>query len=264
MKLRLTWFLVAGLLAIAVPQPARSQDPGRDRVQAAIELTDRRIEQAEALITGTDNARARAEYDQAVSIQGEAKRAFGNSQLAFASRLTLEARRHAERAIATVRGPNPDGVLAQLERTRDLLDRARDRVEECEIVRARAMMKSALDMQARAESAAQESRFLAALQLTVGARERAHRALRLCDAEEDLQASAERALRRTDDVLRAAQDAVADGTSDAASAAFRRAADVQDRAWREYRAERWEASLRLTLSARAFGHRALRLAGGAP
>jgi hypothetical protein len=43
-----------------------------------------------------------------------------------------------------------------------------------------------------------------------------------------------------------------------------RAIETQERAYREFRAERHEASLRLTQSARTLAHRAIRLAGGTP
>ena len=254
-------FLVPLLLLIAMPAVAAAQDLTRDRVQTALELTDRRIEQAEMLIAGSDNERARTEVDLAVSLQAQARTAFGGTQLALAMRLTLEARLHADRAIAILQGPNPDGVLAQLERTRELLDRARERIEECDQLRARAMIRAAFEMQVRAETAAREGRFLAALQLTMSARERAHRALRLCRMDENLQESADRALQRTDQLIERARDRVAEG-SESARAALSRSIELQGRAWIEFRAGHFEASLRLTQSARAFAHRAIRLSGG--
>ena len=248
-------------LMLVLPALAFAQDLTPERVQIALDLTDRRIEQAEMLLTGADNDRAQNEVNLAVSLQAQAKTAFGGTQLAFAMRLTLEARLHADRAITILRGPDPDGVLAQLERTRELLDRARERIEECDQVRARAMIRAAFDMQARAEVAARDGRFLAALQLTMSARERAHRALRLCRMDENLQESAERALQRTDQLIERARDRIGEA-SEPARQALARAVDVQGRAWIEFRAGHFEASLRLTQSARAFAHRAIRLSGG--
>lgn len=246
---------------IAIPAAAVAQDVTRDRVQTALELTDRRIEQAEMLLAGSDNERARGEVDLAIGIQAQARTAFGGTQLVLSMRLTLEARVHADRAIAILRGPNPDGVLAQLERTRELLDRARERIEECDQLRARAMIRTAFEMQVRAETAAREGRFLAALQLTMSARERAHRALRLCRMDENLQESADRALQRTDQLIERARDRVGEG-SEQARQALARSIELQGRAWIEFRAGHFEASLRLTQSARAFTHRAIRLTGG--
>ena len=246
---------------LLLPAAGLAQDLTPERVQIALDLTDRRIEQAEMLLTGSDNERASTEVNLAVGLQGQAKTAFAGTQLALAMRLTLEARLHADRAITILKGPDPDGVLAQLERTRELLDRARERIEECDQLRARAMIRAAFDMQARAEVAARDGRFLAALQLTMSARERAHRALRLCRMDENLQESAERALQRTDQLIDRARDRVS-GASEPARQALARAVEIQGRAWTEFRAGRFEASLRLTQSARAFAHRAIRLSGG--
>ena len=49
--------------------------------------------------------------------------------------------------------PDPDRVLSQVERTRELLERVRDRVEECNRDRAHALMRVAFTMQQRAEAA---------------------------------------------------------------------------------------------------------------
>jgi hypothetical protein len=157
--------------------------------------------------------------------------------------------------------PDPDRVLTQLERTRELLDRVRDRIEECDLDRARAMLRAALEMQVRAEAAARDGRYLAALQLTMSARERALRALRLCKLEDKLHDEAERALMRTDELISRARDRVSERESDQARQALNRAVELQAEAWVQFRAEHLEGGLRLTQSARTFAHRAIRLAG---
>lgn len=265
MKLRFGTPLLLLIAALALLAPAaRAQDLTPDRVQFALDLTDRRIDQAQAQVGGSGNERARAELTLATSTQAEAKRVFAGNQLAFALRLTLEARGHADRAIAILRGPDPDAVAAQIERTRDLLERARDRIEECDQPRARALIRIAFEMQARAETAGRDGRFLAALQLTVSARERGLRALRLCHLDENLQESADRALQRTDELLSRARDRVEERASEEARRAVDRGFDFQQRARGEYGAQHYEASLRLTQTARSFAHRALRLTGGPP
>jgi predicted S18 family serine protease len=177
-------------------------------------------------------------------------------------RLTLEARRHADRAIALIRGlPDPDRVQAQLERTDDLLRRSRDRVEECNNDRARILIRTAVEMQMRAQSAYESGRFLAALQLTTGARDRTRRALRLCRIEENLEESAERALQRTDEVISRAERAVSGESSDAARQSLARAVALQARAHEDFRRDDFEGSIQLTQSARAAAFQALRLAG---
>jgi len=256
--------LVLGVLGLAAGATlANAQDLTRERVQFALDLTDHRIEQARMLLSSSDNERAQSELAAAVTIQAQAQAEFGAGHLAMAMRLTFEARGHADRAIAIIRGlPDPDQVRAQLERTRELLDRVRDRIEECDNPRARAMLRTAFEMQHRAEGAAAELRFLAALQLTMSARERALKALRLCNLEENLHESAERALKRTDEIIARAQDIVAEHGTDQAREALARAGQMQDRAYGEFRSEHFEASLRMTQAARAAAYRAIRLSGG--
>lgn len=252
------------VVAALLPARAGAQELTPERVQVALEVTDRRIEQADALLTGSDNEAARSELDAAKSLQAEAHRTFAASQLGMAMRLTGQARVNADRAIAMVKGPNPDGVQAQLERTRDILERANEQIQECDDARARAMIRAAGEMQARAETAARDGRFLAALQLTMAARERGLRALRLCHLEENRSDAAERALRRTDELLVRAQDAVNDNATEPARLSLQRAGDLEDRAWREFRSEHFDAALRLTQAARVQAQRAIRLASGRP
>lgn len=249
-------------LAFLFPVHAGAQDSGRDRVLAALEVTDRRIEQAELHVSSTESPAAEAEVSAARDLQSRAREAFSADRFPIAMRLTLDARRRADRAIALVRGlPDPDRVEAQLERTRELIQRARERIEDCDVDRATGLIRAGTEMQSRSEEAVRSGRYLVALQLTMGARERAHRALRLCRIEENLQESAERALRRTDDLISRAQEQLSAGAGDAARQSLARAVDLEAQARQDHVGGLFELALRRTQSARAFAYRALRLAG---
>jgi hypothetical protein len=263
MKL-LRWIMpvVAAVGLAATTSIAHAQSPGSEDVQQQIARTDERIELAQNLVADAGNAQAEVELNAAIGLQGQAKTEFAALHYRIALDLTLRARARADRAIAIVRGPAPDRVLAQLERTRELLERVRDRIEECNQDRPRALLRVAIEMQGRAEAAARDQRFLAALQLTLSARERALRALRLCNMEDNIQEAAERALSRTDDLISRARDLVADSGSEAARLALGRAIDLQAEAWAQFRSRHFEASFRTTQSARMFAHRAIRLARG--
>jgi hypothetical protein len=201
--------------------------------------------------------------DQAVSLQGIAKQYFSQARYGAAARATFDARVHADRAVALLKGlPDPGRVQDQLARTREVLDRARDRLAQCDLPAPREMLRTALEMQTRAELAYSETRYLAALQLTMSARERALRALRLCNVADNAHDAAERALRVTDDVITRAQDAVSAHGDEPAHQALARAVSFQAEARREFMAEHFEPSLRLTQSARTFAVRAIRLSGG--
>jgi hypothetical protein len=261
------------VLGLVLPvASAHAQDLTGERVRIALERTDERIALAQSLVAGADNTQARLEVDAAVSIQAQARTAYDQALVATgdvrlhllqqAADLTLRARARADRAISLIQGlPDPERVLAQVERTRELLDRARERIESCDSDRAHALLRASLDMQARAEAAARESRYLAALQLTLSARERGIRALRLCNMEENLQDAAERAIHRTDEVLARAHDIVGDAQG-RAQEVLRRADRVQADAQVQLRAGRFEAALRMTQSARTLAYRAIRLSNG--
>jgi len=261
--------LVSIALAIAAPASAQCPPDVQLRAQRELDATDARIEQADQLVTGSDNLAAQTKLAEATRIQAQAKVEFAAGHCRIAIDLTLRARLRASEAIAIIRGlpdfglPDPGRVLSQLERTRELLDRARDRIEECNNDRAHSMLRAALEMQDRADGAFAHERYLAALQLTVSARERAHRALRLCNLEENLHDSAEHALARTDEVIRRATDQARDKNAERTRQMLARAVEIQERAQAEFRAEHFEASLRLTLSARTIAYRVIRMSGGA-
>jgi hypothetical protein len=249
------------LAALMAPAAASAQG---GRVQDALELTDRRIELADALVPAGDATQASVELSLAKQIQVRARSAFDAGQMVIAERATLEARGHADRAIAIVRGlPDPDRVLMQVERTAELAERARERLADCTDTRARALLKVGLDMQVRAEAAVRQSRYLAALQLTMSARERLFKAMRLCNVTESLGENAARALQRTDEVIARAREALEEQASPAALKAIERAVSLQSEAHAEFRAERFEPSLRLTHTARLAAKRALRPGQGA-
>lgn len=263
MRSSLRLFLIA-LAALALsPAAGRAQGMTPERVRLSIEQTDRRIELAETVVSTSDDAQARGELARARDLQGRAKSAAASGQTFMAGQLTAQARGHADRAITLVRGlPAPDRVTAQLERTRQMLDRSGQRIQECGDDRARAMLRVALEMQRRAESAELSNRHLGALQLTMGARDRGLRALRLCRLEENVQEAAGHALSRTDQVLARVRERLESGAPGGAVPprvrdALARSTVLQDDASRQFRGGRYDACLQLTLTARRLTHRAL-------
>ena len=249
------------LALLAFAAPVRAQDP--IFVQDEIARTDMRIERADLLLARGRHPEAQPFLDNAKLIQARAKSAFAARQPGIALRLTLQARGAADRAISMVRGlPDPERVTAQLQRTRELLERTRDRIGECPVDRARFLLQVATAMEQRAEDAAHEERYLAALQLTMSARERVLAALRLCNVGDNARETAERALGLTDGIIARAQDAVSARGDEPARRALARAMALQTEARREFLADHFESCLRLTQTARTFATRALRLAGG--
>ena len=258
-------FPIALMTLVLLPAVGRAQGVPPERVPMAIAETDRRIGLAEAVISTSDDAQARGELALARDLQGRARSVAASGRLLMGGQLTTRARAHADRAIMLVRGlPAPDRVMAQLQRTREMLDRAGPRIRECGDDRARAMLRVALEMQGRAESAERSPRprHLGALQLTMGARERGLRALRVCRMEENVQEAAEHALGRTDEVLAHFRELLESGaggpaTPPMARDALARATALQGDASRQFRDGHCETSLQLTLTARRLAHRAV-------
>ena len=252
-------FMLAMGVLVARPALAQLPPPDPQRVQDAMDVTDRRIQEAKDLLVVARNPQAAAELDQAVSLQGIAKENFAHTRYGAAARATFDARVHADRAIALLKGlPDPGRVQDQLNRTRELLDRARDHLSHCDLLAPRDLLRTALDMQARAELAYSETRYLAALQLTMSARERALRALQLCNAGESLDETLENALQRTDDALARAHEVVGTDASERARQLLANADGLQARAKSEAQAAHPRVALRLTRMAREQADRAIR------
>ena len=109
--------IFAVLLGLGVPGAAVAQPPPPPpdpaRLQDQIDITDRRIQQAQELLAGAPNLAAQAEVDQAVSLQSLAKEAYAQSRFAAAARATFDARLHADR-FATLSDVDMSGLLTQL------------------------------------------------------------------------------------------------------------------------------------------------------
>jgi len=259
--------IFAVLLGLGVPGAAVAQPPPPPpdpaRLQDEIDITDRRIQQAQELLAGAPNLAAQAEVDQAVSLQSLAKEAYAQSRFAAAARATFDARLHADRAVAILRGlPDPGRVNDQLDRTHEIIDRARDRLSHCDNSAARELLKIAIDMQGRAEGSYAETRYLAALQLTMSARERALRALQLCNAGESLDETVASALQRTDDMLSRVHEHVDSSHHERARQLLANADNQQSRAKTEAQAGHSGVALRFTRMARDQAQRAERLTLG--
>jgi hypothetical protein len=264
-RIRALHSILAIVLGLLVSSPALAQLPAMDpaRLQDAIDVTDRRIQQAQELLGSTANLAARAEVDQAVALQLLAKDAFAQARYAAAGRATFDARLHADRAIAILRGlPDPTRVRDQLDRTREILDRARDRLAHCDASAARELLRIAIDMQGRAEVSFSETRYLAALQLTMSARERVLRALQLCNAGESLDETVTSALQRTDDLLSRVHEHVDPSDLERARQLLANADNQQARARTEAQAGHARVALRFTRMARDQALRAERLTTG--
>lgn len=257
------WLALALAVAtILCPLAASAQGRREARALDEVAATDRRIGVAGSLLPDEPGF-ADAELALARQWQARAHDALAAGRPGIALRATLEARTHADRAIANVRGlPDPDRVLLHLERTSELADWARERLANCADTRAQSLLGLGLDMQDRADLAAHEGRFLAALQLTNNARERIQGAMQLCNVTRSVQETAERSLRKTDEMLTNAKGVLEQPPPEEAGRDLRRAFSMQSDARAAFEAGQFEKSVRITQDARVPARRILR--GGPP
>ena len=242
--------------SFAQPPPPPPDGP---RVLEAIDATQRRIDLAESLAGATPATAVAGEISLAKELQTRANSAYVAGQYFIAGRATMDARGHADRAIAMIKGlPDPERVATQLERTQDELERAQERLADCLEPRSLALLNAAKDMKARADLALEGRRYLAALQLSNGARERVQKALRICQVYEASQADAQRALQRTDEVIARVREKAASGLSPQDRQLLASAEALQGDAQAEYQRGHYESSLRMTLVARVRAKRILR------
>jgi hypothetical protein len=188
----------------------------QDDIRAAIERTDDVISRAQEVVGGSGNAEAEADLQLAIQLQTSAKAEFSVGHNLRALDLTKRARLAAERAVARITGGDGDRVLAQLERTANCSTASASESPTATTIAPRRCCKPRSRSRRAPEAAASEKRWLAALRLTMSARERAMRALRLCNLEDNLQEAAERALTRTDEIIGRAKDAVSEHDSEPA------------------------------------------------
>lgn len=262
--------LVAGAVVLgAAPARAQPSPELRTRVDEAIRLTDSRIADAQSHLAGCQQADAVSNIQFALSLQGEAKQRFTSAtvdmDLRIALDLTGRARYRAENAMRLARCClEHDRIVAQLEHTRGLIERARERAETCGNDQARALLRTAVDQQRQAEVALSEGRCLIGLQFSLSARDKSLRALRLCGFDDRIEDRVQQFLSQTDRRLERARSAVEGARSDRAQQALDMATELQSRAYGQYRESRFEASMRLSRSARDAADRAERLARSGP
>jgi hypothetical protein len=174
-------FAVALTALVLLPTAGRAQGLAQERLRQEMDWTDRRIELAETVASNSGDAQARGELALARDLQERSRAAAGSGRPRVAAQFTLRARACADRAVMLGRGlPTRERLRRQWDRTGEMLEGAGPRIEDCGDGRARELLRAAVEMQERARRAEEAGRYLGALQLTKGARERCLQALRRC------------------------------------------------------------------------------------
>jgi hypothetical protein len=245
------------LLALLAISTDAFSGPRQAEAERELKITQSVIEKVHRLVDESENRRAEEALKRAIEVQGRAMREFRGNALRSTVRLTLVARDYAKRAakLAGELSENREFVGRQLERTRDILRKAREQARDAGEVRVRDLLRTAFERQEQAESAFREHQFRVSLRMTQLARELAHRALEMVRGEPGASPDRVRnAIERTDEVLGRVSRELEGHRPPLLDEAFR----LQDRAEAQLGEARFAPALKLTLTARDLAQRAVR------
>lgn len=109
----------------------RASNENSNTVRREIERTEEALNRAHDKIHSSGSARAESLFDQAVQTQSDAKEFFRGNRLRMALKATLTARDYGRRAVelAGSREDNTSRVEREIERTADLIEKARTRID---------------------------------------------------------------------------------------------------------------------------------------
>jgi hypothetical protein len=255
--------LLAGLLLSGAAQAQSCMEAQRE-----ITATDRALEVVGTAARESGQKGALDQLDNATRIQAQAKALFFEGRCPRAAQLSRKAHEIANRVLVGVRPgagdqqARPAFVGRELERTDEVLARVSPRVKESGNDRAQILLDRAVQQQAqawgvfRAATASgrpDDSRLVAALELTSRAREAGRQALNLCAPDQALNPDrlAEE-LRQTDEQIATAVE-WSRNTSEAAPSSLEQlgaARALEERARRHFEQREYPESMRLTLRAR--------------
>ncbi|MFN8178193.1 MAG: hypothetical protein U0167_09700 [bacterium] len=241
--------------------PASAQAPG-DRVRRELERTDEGLERAAAVVKEGDSARARDVLDRATAVQTDAWGNFHGARLVVATRLTLEARAMAARAVSLAREDSSVRERAQreMDRAAQMISRARDESGEHPSAQAPPLLDDAGSLLDRAHATFGEQHFVAALRLALASQRLAAQATSL-GGPGGVRGPA-RDLERTDHLLERVQTLVAESDNADAARLFEQARTAQDAAWEAFRAGKPREAHVRTRAARDLGNRVRLMLGG--
>ena len=161
--------ILAGALSLT---PEAGAQGGQD-VEEALRRTDELLQQAAEVVRSADSQRARILLDQAYAIQRNAWTQFQNGHPRLATRLTIEARDLAKRAVRLAREDSSLRTRArrELEKAWDMLQRAREQLGDVSDHAGRLLQEAHQQIE-RGRSQFQEQNYEAALRLAISAQSR--------------------------------------------------------------------------------------------
>ena len=138
-----------------------------------------------------------------------------------------------------------DALRTELERTDQLIDRAKDAVRDSHAPVAHLKLKAAIDLQAKAWRAFDNEYPRLALHLTMQAREQAKHAIAARRMTEQSKHVVLNKLERVNEMLERARELLAGRTDAAYQMIFRSAQDSHSKAWEFYRSQQYRPAVKL-------------------
>jgi len=155
----------------------------REEVEKELDRTDRVIERAKEAVAESSNPKAQYLLKLTMNLQGRAKEAFEGERFWLAAKLTLRAREKAFEAIGVTKRSeeNENLVLKAIERTDQIIAKAKEKIFSTENQRAFSLLEVAIRNQQRAKEFYHEHKLKVALKLTLKARGSAQKSIDLAE-----------------------------------------------------------------------------------
>lgn len=162
----------AGIIPATGPEALAQSTGDLATLERELEATDMIIHRAAEMARDAGNVQAAELVKKAVETQAQARHSFASNNLAGVRILTMAARKMAQRAIALMHSPDGRGdrVQAELERTDELLSRAREHLDPASPESAHSFLTAAQHQQEKAWQLFRSNELRPALRMTLQVR----------------------------------------------------------------------------------------------
>ena len=233
----------------------------REEVEKELDRTDRVIERAKEAVAESRNPKAQNLLELAMNLQREAKEAFWEERFRLAIKLTLRAREKTFEAIGITKGreENESLILKAIERTDQIIAKAKEKLFLTDNQRASSLLEVAIRNQQRAKEFYLEHKLKVALTLTLKARESAQKSIDLAFQKDELERFARKELERTDKLIDKSLPIIKESGNPKAQHFLGRGLLRQERAHSLFKRGRFVMATKNTREARDFVLKALRV-----
>lgn len=254
-----TLIIISVFFAILFFTTASGQS--RDQITGDLEGTDRIIERADEVVKETGSEIGLSYLEHAREVQARAWEAYRGERYGMSRKLTFAAREQAMKAIGAVQVSdyNSATVGRQIERTDDVLKRARDKAGRTGSQKAVSLLESAIKTQIEAKEFFRGNRLRIALKATLKARESAARAVDVAGSDRYNAYLVERELHRTDELIAKAVEMAEElGSNGPIHGILENAREMQSQAYLSFRSDNMRAAMNKTSRARDIARKALK------